>query len=76
MRTLLSILALSLLLGSTTWAQAVTKREAVKTTKIAKKKAKQLQKDADSTGNQPARQEADKTLDAAKRAQKQAKKNP
>lgn len=56
-------------------AQEVTKKEAVKTTKMAQKKAKQLQKDAKQMGSSSDQKEADKTLDAAKRAERQARKN-
>ena len=67
--------ALALLLAGTVSAQDVTKKEAVKTTKIAQQNAKQLQKDAKTSGSKSDQKDAAKTLDAAKRAEKQAKKN-
>lgn len=75
MKNLLKVAALSLLLVGTAKAQEVTKKEAVKTTKIAQKNAKQLQKQANQTGSSTDQKDADKTMDAAKRAKKQAKKN-
>lgn len=75
MKTVRQVTALALLLIGTASAQGVTKQEAVKTTKMAQTKAKQLQKEASQTGSPSAQKDADKTLNAAKRAEKQAKKN-
>jgi hypothetical protein len=75
MKQLLQAAALGLLIMGTALAQGVTKQEAVKTTKIAQKNARRLQKEAKQTGSPSAQKQADKTLDAAKRAEKQAKKN-
>lgn len=75
MKKLLQTAAFCLLVVGTVCAQEVTKKEAIKTTKIAQKNAKQLQKEAKQTGSTSDKKDADKTLDAAKRAEKQAKKN-
>lgn len=67
--------ALLALMVGTLSAQGVTQKEAVKTTKIAQKNAQQMQKSAQKSGSQSQKAMADKTADAAKRAEKQAKKN-
>lgn len=67
---------LMLLVAGSVSAQEVTKKEGVKTTKIAQKNAKQLQKEAKKSGSKTEERDANKTMDAAKRAEKQAKKNP
>lgn len=75
MKTLITAAAMVLLLSGTAPAQDVPKKDAVKTTKIAQENAKQLQKSAKKSGSKVEQQDADKTLNAAKRAEKQAKKN-
>lgn len=65
----------ALLVAGTATAQEVPKKEAVKTTKIAQSNAKQLQKDAKKSGSKTEQRDADKTMNAAKRAEKQTKKN-
>ncbi len=67
--------ALALLMAATATAQEVTKKEGVKTTKIAQDKAAKLQNEAKKSGSKTEQRAADKTMDAAKRAEKQAKKN-
>lgn len=67
---------IALLVAGTAVAQEVPKKEQVKTTKIAQENAKQLQKMAKKSGSKTQQRDADKTMDAAKRAEKQAKKNP
>lgn len=75
MKNALYSLALALLVAGSAAAQEVTKKEAVKTTKIAQSKAKDLQTEAKKSGSKTEKKDADKTMDAAKRAEKQAKKN-
>lgn len=68
-------LALMLLISGAVVAQDATQKAAIKTTKMAQQNAKQLQKQAKQSGDKTQKADADKTLDAAKRAEKQAKKN-
>lgn len=75
MKKLVSAVAFVLLLVSVGSAQDVKQKDAVKTTKVAQKNARQMQKDAEKSGSSSQKAMADKTMDAAKRAEKQAKKN-
>ena len=75
MKNVIYVLAIALLVAGETTAQEVPKKEAVKTTKIAQKNARQLQKLAQKSGSKTQQRDADKTMDAAKRAEKQAMKN-
>lgn len=76
MKKQLGTALLALVVGAlSAQAQGVTQKEAVKTTKIAQKNAKQMQVSAQKSGSQSQKAMADKTADAAKRAEKQAKKN-
>lgn len=75
MKMIVQAAVLTLLVIGTAGAQGVAKQEAIKTTKMAQKNARLLQKEAKQTGSLSAQKDADKTLDAAKRAEKQAKKN-
>ncbi len=75
MKQLMCAVALTLLVASGVAAQDVTRKEAVKTTKIAKDKAKDMKQDAKATGNKAKEEGADQSLKAAKEAKKQAKKN-
>jgi Sec-independent protein translocase protein TatA len=70
----MSIAIVALLLAGAASAQDATRKEGVKTTKIAQENAKQLQKEAKKSGSKSEQQAADKTMNAAKRAEKQAKK--
>lgn len=76
MKNALTAAVLTLFLTGAVSAQSITKKEAIKTTKIAQANAKQLQKEAEKSGSKTDKKDADKTLNAAKRAEKQAKKNP
>ena len=76
MKNAFYVVAFALLVAGTAIAQEVPKKEAVKTTKIAQANAKQLQKDAKKSGSKIEQRDANKTMDAAKRAEKQAKRNP
>lgn len=76
MKNALYAVAFALLLTATATAQDVPKKDAVRTTKIAQDNAKQLQKEAKKSGSKTQQRDADKTMDAAKRAEKQVKKNP
>ena len=75
MKNSLFAAAFALLIAGAASAQDVTKKEAVKTTKMAQDNAKQLQTEAKKSGSKTEKKDADKTMDAAKRAEKQAKKN-
>lgn len=74
MKKIMYTVAVVLLASGAMMAQDDTKKEGVKTTKIAQENAKQLQKDAKKSGSKSEQQAADKTMNAAKRAEKQAKK--
>jgi len=76
MKNVIYAVAFALLVAGTATAQEAPKKEQVKTTKIAQKNAKQLQKMAKKSGSKTRQRDADKTMDAAKRAEKQARKNP
>lgn len=75
MKIALYAVAVTLLVVGTAVAQEVPKKEAVKTMKIAQENAGQLQKVAKKSGSKTQQRDADKTMDAAKRAEKQTKKN-
>lgn len=76
MKNALYAAVVTLLMAGTVSAQEGAKKEQVKTTKIAQKNAKELQKDAKKSGSKTEQRDAAKTMDAAKRAEKQVKKNP
>lgn len=75
MKQTLYTVAFALLFLGTAPAQDVTKKEAVKTTKMAKENAKELKKEAKKAGNEAEAEGADASKKAAKEAKKQAKKN-
>ncbi|GAB3548963.1 hypothetical protein [Spirosoma fluminis] len=75
MKYLMYVAACTLLLASDALAQDVTRKEAVKTTKIVEEKAKGMKQDARATGNKVKEEEAEQSSKAAKEAKEQAKRN-